>query len=213
MRAVLTLMLGALGAAMSVGPVPDEWRWPAFLAFVVLTAGLLSLEAVRDRHARKNQLRIELDAELRDREQEARFNAMRRRLEDVHARVSATIDSGSLKDRTIHLALELQNFALDRDDAEKAVAANCVVGRAALKRTYDEYKQTYGARLADIERELGAAGVMTGTVEDHIRPTVIAWEDPPGSLHDPFYNTDEWNMGPRSVDAIAGFLWERAADL
>src|SRR5690349_2152160 len=106
------------------------------------------------------------------------------RLDEVLSRLNGVVNSGSLRDRTIHLALELQNFALNREEAAKA---DGLIGRAALTRAYGEYKQKYAARVNEIEYELQAAGVMNGTVEDHIRPTVFTREDPPGTMDDPFY--------------------------
>ena len=143
------------------------------------------------------------EAEEKERRQESR-------MDEMYSRLVSVVDSGSLKDRTIRLALELQNFALDREKAEKAASVNHRVGRTGLTRIYDQYKEHYGARVADIEHELNDAGVMTGTIEDYILATVVP-EDMPITSKD--LQKEEWRFRARNVDSIAGFLWEMAADL
>ncbi|HXA17978.1 MAG TPA: hypothetical protein VN380_13350 [Thermoanaerobaculia bacterium] len=198
-------MLGALGAAVSVWSLPDEWRLSAFLAFVTLTTGLLSVEALRDRETKKEQARIELEAA-------ENRNRLEARMDDVFVRLAGVVDSGSLKDRTIRLALELQNFALDTDEEAHEAGVDTRT-RAYHTQVYNAYKRRFGTRVTGIERELREAEVLDESAEDHILPTIICGEDPPGSSEDPFYNSEEWLRGPRSVDAIANFFWQRAADL
>lgn len=153
------------------------------------------------------QVRENVKARAESEEKEQR---QERRMDEMHSRLVSVVDSGSLKDRTIRLALELQNFALGRADAEKEVSAKHRVGRAGLTRIYDQYKERYGARVADIEHELNEAGVMSGTVEDYILAVVLP-EDTPITSQD--LEKEEWRFRPRNVDSIAEFLWERAADL
>jgi hypothetical protein len=199
---VIGVSLGFAAFWVTFDPPSDSTRVTLLWAIGTLSAALIicAIWQVCE------NVRARAESEEKERRQD-------NRMDDVLSRLNGVVDSGGLKDRTMRLALELQNFALDSEEAEKANSERRRVGRAAITRIYEEYKRRYGSRVADIEHELQAVGVMTGTVEDHIRPTVITWEDPPGSQDDPFYNTDEWNMGPRSVDSIAAFLWERAADL
>jgi hypothetical protein len=185
-------MMAILGSWLAVASIQGElMRWSALAAFIVLGVGLLVLEQISDN--------------AREQREDALHGEMRKRVDAVHSRLAGVVASGSLKDRTIRLALELQNFALDAEPADGRSTT-----RAQLTSTYNTYRERFGPRVAEIERELREAGVMDGCIEDYVLATVVPEDNPITSDQ---LDTDEWRLRPRSVDSLAEFLWQRAADL
>jgi len=162
-RQIFAAILAALGAAVTIWPIPGDWRLPAFAAFITVALGLIALEAIAGK--RTDDREKELQATLRE-------------ILDINVQIaarSAAINS-SLRNRTLLMVAKLSrlsevNVSLSPPEPAKMTGKPGAVGemwdrgRKRMVMWEDEilkiYEEEFARSVRDLTDELARATVAS----------------------------------------------------